>query len=493
MTEMAVRELPATEYKVADLGLAAWGRKEISLAEHEMPGLMALRREFGDAQPLRGARITGSLHMTIQTAVLIETLAALGAEVRWASCNIFSTQDHAAAAVVVGPEGTAAEPRGIPVFAWKGETLEEYWWCTEQALTWPDGGPNMLLDDGGDATLLVHKGVEFEKAGEVPDPTSASNPEFAIVLGLLQRSLKTDPTKWTRMAAGIKGVTEETTTGVHRLYQMFEQGLLLFPALILILVAMAGFPVYWMASTALSTNAELFNLGQVPWPQFQNLPLLIAELGKVPILMWLSNSALIATGTTVLSLLLGSLLGYSLSRLRFRGKGLVGFLLFMTQVLPEALIVVPLYAMFITLGLLNNLGGLVLANVGFSMPVTAFILKTAMDAIPYEIEESAAIDNCPRLGVLTLIILPLIAPGIAAAAVISFFAGWNEFLFATTFLLDRSLWPASVGLASFIGQYETPLATVMGASLLFTFPAIVFFLLVQRKIVAGLTAGAVKG
>jgi len=236
MTEMAVRELPATEYKVADLGLAAWGRKEISLAEHEMPGLMALRREFGDAQPLRGARITGSLHMTIQTAVLIETLAVLGAEVRWASCNIFSTQDHAAAAVVVGPDGTVDEPKGIPVFAWKGETLEEYWWCTEQALTWPDDdagnrGPNMLLDDGGDATLLVHKGAEFEKAGAVPDPAGADSEEFRIVLSLLQASLESDPQKWTQIASGIKGVTEETTTGVHRLYQMAEQGQLLFPAI----------------------------------------------------------------------------------------------------------------------------------------------------------------------------------------------------------------------------------------------------------------------
>ncbi|MFN8222230.1 MAG: adenosylhomocysteinase [Gaiellales bacterium] len=228
---MAVRELPATEFKVADLELAAWGRKEILLAEHEMPGLMALRREFGAAQPLRGARITGSLHMTIQTAVLIETLAALGAEVRWASCNIFSTQDHAAAAVVVGPDGSPDEPRGIPVFAWKGETLEEYWWCTEQALTWPDGSPNMLLDDGGDATLLVHKGVEFEKAGAVPDPAGAESDEFRIVLETLQASLERDPEKWTRIAAAIKGVTEETTTGVHRLYQMAEAGQLLFPAI----------------------------------------------------------------------------------------------------------------------------------------------------------------------------------------------------------------------------------------------------------------------
>jgi adenosylhomocysteinase len=223
------------DFKVADLGLAEFGRKEIRLAEHEMPGLMATRREYSDSQPLAGARITGSLHMTIQTAVLIETLVALGAEVRWASCNIFSTQDHAAAAVVVGPDGTPDEPRGVPVYAWKGETLEEYWWCTQQALTWPgeDGptGPNMILDDGGDATLLVHKGVEYEKAGAVPDPSTAESEEFAIVLGLLGRSFEEDSQRFTRVAAEIKGVTEETTTGVHRLYQFAEQGQLLFPAI----------------------------------------------------------------------------------------------------------------------------------------------------------------------------------------------------------------------------------------------------------------------
>src|SRR4051794_6980830 len=220
------------DFKVADLSLADYGRTEITLAEHEMPGLMAMRERYGASQPLKGARIAGSLHMTIQTAVLIETLVALGAEVRWASCNIFSTQDHAAAAVVVGPDGTVDDPQGVPVFAWKGETLEEYWWCTEQMMTWPDGdGANMILDDGGDATLLLHKGVEFERAGEVPDPTSASNPELAIVLGLLSRSLRNDPTKWTRMAAGIRGVTEETTTGVKRLYKMMEQGELIFPAI----------------------------------------------------------------------------------------------------------------------------------------------------------------------------------------------------------------------------------------------------------------------
>ncbi len=228
MSNLAARR----DYRVADLSLAPFGRKEIHLAEHEMPGLRWLRKEFGPSKPLKGARISGSLHMTIQTAVLIETLVELGAEVRWASCNIFSTQDHAAAAVVIGPNGTAEDPQGVPVFAWKGETLEEYWWCTEQMMTWPDGNlPNMILDDGGDATLLVHKGVEFEKAGAVPDPTSASNPELALILGLLQRSLKTEPTKWTEMAASIKGVTEETTTGVKRLYKMAEKNELLFPAI----------------------------------------------------------------------------------------------------------------------------------------------------------------------------------------------------------------------------------------------------------------------
>ena len=220
------------DFRVADLSLAPFGRKEIHLAEHEMPGLRWLRKEFGASKPLAGARISGSLHMTIQTAVLIETLVELGAEVRWASCNIFSTQDHAAAAVVVGPNGTADDPQGVPVYAWKGETLEEYWWCTEQMMTWPDGGHcNMILDDGGDATLLVHKGAEFERKGEVPDPTSASNPELAIVLGLLQKSLRNEPTKWSDMARHIKGVTEETTTGVKRLYKMAKDGELLFPAI----------------------------------------------------------------------------------------------------------------------------------------------------------------------------------------------------------------------------------------------------------------------
>jgi adenosylhomocysteinase len=212
-----------TDYKVADIGLADFGRKEIRLAEHEMPGLMALRREYGERKPLRGARISGSLHMTVQTAVLIETLVELGAEVRWASCNIFSTQDHAAAAVAAA---------GIPVFAWKGETLEDYWWCTEQMLTWPGhDGPNMILDDGGDATMLVLKGKEFEAGGAVPDPEQAESAEFKVFLSLLQRSLEADPQRWTRAAAEVKGVTEETTTGVHRLYQMQSRGELPFPAI----------------------------------------------------------------------------------------------------------------------------------------------------------------------------------------------------------------------------------------------------------------------
>jgi adenosylhomocysteinase len=213
----------APDYKVADLSLADFGRREITLAEHEMPGLMAMRAEYGPEQPLKGARVTGSLHMTVQTAVLIETLVALGAEVRWASCNIFSTQDHAAAAIAKA---------GIPVFAWKGETLEEYWWCAEQALTWPDQtGPNMILDDGGDATLLVHKGAEFERSGAVPDPESAESEELGVVLRLLQRTLAEDPGKWTRMGEGVRGVTEETTTGVHRLYERQAEGTLLFPAI----------------------------------------------------------------------------------------------------------------------------------------------------------------------------------------------------------------------------------------------------------------------
>ncbi|CAB4332066.1 MAG: adenosylhomocysteinase [Actinobacteria bacterium] len=224
--------LAPNDYKVADLSLAEFGRKEIRLAEHEMPGLMAMRAEFGDSKPLAGARVMGSLHMTIQTAVLIETLVALGADVRWVSCNIFSTQDHAAAAVVVGPSGTVENPTGVPVYAWKGETLEEYWWCTEQALIWPGhGGPNMILDDGGDATMLVHKGAEYEAAGYVPDPAGADSEEFGVVLTLLARSLKEDGSRWTEISKQILGVTEETTTGVHRLYEMHKEGSLKFPAI----------------------------------------------------------------------------------------------------------------------------------------------------------------------------------------------------------------------------------------------------------------------
>jgi adenosylhomocysteinase len=222
----------SVEHQVADLSLAAFGRKEIQLAEHEMPGLMAVRAEYAPSQPLRGARITGSLHMTIQTAVLIETLTAIGAEVRWASCNIFSTQDHAAAAIVVGPDGTPDDPKGVPVFAWKGETLEEYWHCTEQALTWPgEDGPNMILDDGGDATLFVHKGAEYEKAGGVPTPAEDDSEEWRVILDRLRNSLADQPGKWTKVTAAIKGVTEETTTGVHRLYEMARAGSLLFPAI----------------------------------------------------------------------------------------------------------------------------------------------------------------------------------------------------------------------------------------------------------------------
>jgi adenosylhomocysteinase len=227
------------DFAVADLGLAEFGRKEIRLAEHEMPGLMALRREYAEARPLHGARVAGSLHMTVQTAVLIETLVALGADVRWVSCNIFSTQDHAAAAIVVGRHGTPEEPQGVPVFAWKGETLEEYWWCTEQLFKFTDEagnvvGPNMILDDGGDATLLVHKGVEFEKTGVVPtvdDEDLTVSDEYRIILDTLRRSLAEDGKRWTTVASDIRGVTEETTTGVHRLYQLAEQGLLLFPAI----------------------------------------------------------------------------------------------------------------------------------------------------------------------------------------------------------------------------------------------------------------------
>ncbi|MDJ1130535.1 adenosylhomocysteinase [Streptomyces iconiensis] len=224
-------DLHIPAFKVADLSLAEFGRQEIDLAEHEMPGLMALRREYADTAPLRGARISGSLHMTVQTAVLIETLVALGAEVRWASCNIFSTQDHAAAAVAVGPAGTEHEPRGVPVFAWKGESLREYWWCTQQALSWPGGGPDLIVDDGGDATSLLHRGVECERAGTVPPPSAADSEEEAVVRELLARSLEMSPGRWQEAVRSVRGVSEETTTGVLRLYDMEREGGLLFPAI----------------------------------------------------------------------------------------------------------------------------------------------------------------------------------------------------------------------------------------------------------------------
>ena len=236
LTADAVADQPepfdrSAPFRVRDLGLAGQGRHQIRLAEHEMPGLMALRERFADAQPLAGARIAGSLHMTVQTAVLIETLVALGAEVRWASCNIFSTQDEAAAAVAVGPHGTPADPRGVPVFAWKGETLEEYWWCTTQILLWPGEGPNLILDDGGDATLLVHRGAEWERQGAVPTAEEDDPEEWRVVLETVREGLQEHPTRWTDVAEGLRGVTEETTTGVHRLYQLHEAGGLLFPAI----------------------------------------------------------------------------------------------------------------------------------------------------------------------------------------------------------------------------------------------------------------------
>lgn len=262
---------------------------------------------------------------------------------------------------------------------------------------------------------------------------------------------------------------------------------------LLLIGVFAAFPIYWMVNTSLSTDTELYREGQGWWPDLARLASVPGVLSDVPILRWLGNSAVVAFGTTVLSLLLAVMAAYALSRFRFHGKGVSAFFLFATQMLPEALLVVPLFAVFSTLGLLNELYGLVLANVAFTMPVAVFILKNAIDAIPYEIEESARVDGCPRWSQLTLIVLPLIVPSLAAAAVINFFDGWNEFLFANTFIADADKWPASVGLASFVGQYSTPLASVMTAAFLFTLPAIVFFLIVQRQIVSGLTAGAVKG
>ncbi|MDR1634642.1 MAG: carbohydrate ABC transporter permease [Bifidobacteriaceae bacterium] len=258
-------------------------------------------------------------------------------------------------------------------------------------------------------------------------------------------------------------------------------------------VIIAGLPVYWMVNTALSTDAELYRTGQDWWLHLERLVDIPGTLSTVPILKWMTNSAVIAAGTMTLSLILSVLAAYALSRFKFHGKGVVAFMLFATQMLPEALIVVPLFAIFVSLGLLNELYGLVLANTAFTMPVAVFILKAAIDKIPHETEEAARIDGCPRSSQLTMIILPLILPSIAAAAVINFFDGWNEFLFANTFIADAEKWPASVGLVSFIGQYGTPLATVMAAAVLFTIPAVVFFLVVQRQIVSGLTAGAVKG
>ncbi|MEB4614570.1 carbohydrate ABC transporter permease [Leucobacter sp. M11] len=255
----------------------------------------------------------------------------------------------------------------------------------------------------------------------------------------------------------------------------------------------AAFPVYWMINTALSTDTELYKTGQGFWLKLSRLGDIPAKLAEVPIFSWIANSGIVAFGTTFLSLVLAVMAAYALSRFKFHGKGLAAFVLFATQMLPEALLVVPLFALFASFGLLNELHGLVLANTAFTMPVAIFILKSAIDKIPYEIEESARIDGCPRSGQLTMIILPLIVPSVAAAAVINFFDGWNEFLFANTFISDAAKWPASVGLASFVGQYATPLSSVMTAAFLFTIPAIVFFLIVQRQIVSGLTAGAVKG
>lgn len=259
------------------------------------------------------------------------------------------------------------------------------------------------------------------------------------------------------------------------------------------LVLFSGFPLYWMLNTALSEDSELYGQAQGWWPHWERLANLSDVIGSVPIFKWLTNSVVIAGGTTLLSLVFAVLAGYALSRFKFHGKGAAGFLLFATQMLPEALLVVPIYALFASMGLLNGMGGLILANVAFTMPVSVWIIKGAIDAIPYEIEEAASVDGCPRVTTLSLVLIPLILPSIAAAAVINFFDGWNEFLLAKTFIAERDLWPASVGLASFIGQYLTSLNSVMAAALLFTLPALIFFLLVQRRIVSGLTAGSVKG
>lgn len=260
-----------------------------------------------------------------------------------------------------------------------------------------------------------------------------------------------------------------------------------------ILCLMAGFPVYWMINTALSTNNELFGTGQTLWLDFTQLPNAIRALGTDGPLRWLMNSAVVAAGTTILSLVLATGAAYSLSRFRHRGRGVIGFFMFTSQMMPEALLVVPLYAFFVALGLINGLSSLVLANTAFAMPVAVWIIKSAMDKVPYEIEEAARVDGCSRARILVGIVLPLTLPSIAAAAVITFFEGWNEYLFATTFIQDRELWPASKGLASFIGEFITPLPTVFAVALAFSLPAVVFFLIVQRWIVSGLTAGAVKG
>lgn len=267
-----------------------------------------------------------------------------------------------------------------------------------------------------------------------------------------------------------------------------------FRALVIALfVIAAGFPIYWMVNTALSTDEELYQSGQGWLPDLTRVSEVPDRLASVPIFTWMANSAFVAFGTTLLSLTLAVFAAYALSRFKFHGKGVSGFMLFATQMLPEALLVVPLFAIFVSLGILNELYGLVLVNTAFTMPVAVFILKAAIDKIPYEVEESARVDGCPRRSQLTMIVIPLILPSIAAAAVINFFDGWNEFLFANTFIADSDRWPASIGLVSYIGQYGTPVPTVMAAAFLFTVPAVVFFLIVQRQIVSGLTAGAVKG